>query len=77
VRDIGEEAGSETIVQALVELAKKLGFQTIAEGVETEEQVAILRDVGVNSLQGYYFSKPVAGDQLAGWLAKSESYLVA
>ena len=52
-------------------------FQTIAEGVETEEQVAMLRDIGVNSLQGYYFSKPVPGAQLAGWLAKSEAYLVA
>ncbi|CAN5336853.1 hypothetical protein BH10PSE9_BH10PSE9_12780 [soil metagenome] len=77
VRDIGTEAGSEMIVQALVELAKKLGFKTVAEGVETEEQVTILREIGVSSLQGYYFSKPVAGEQLAGWLAKSEAYLVA
>jgi diguanylate cyclase (GGDEF)-like protein len=77
VRDIGGTAGSEMIIQAIVELAKKLGFQTIAEGVETEAQVARLRDIGVNGLQGYYFSKPVPGAQLANWLAKSESYLVA
>ncbi|HVY19338.1 MAG TPA: EAL domain-containing protein [Bauldia sp.] len=77
VRDIGKVAGSELIVQAVVDLARKLGFQTIAEGVETEDQVALLRDMGVNSLQGYYFSKPVPGAQLAGWLQKSESYLVA
>jgi len=77
VRDIGGEAGSEMIIQAIVELSKKLGFQTIAEGVETEAQVARLRDIGVNGLQGYYFSKPVPGAQLANWLAKSESYLVA
>jgi diguanylate cyclase (GGDEF)-like protein len=77
VRDIGKVAGSELIVQAVVDLARKLGFQTIAEGVETEEQVGQLRDMGVNSLQGYYFSKPVPGAQLAGWMAKSEAYLVA
>jgi len=39
--------------------------------------VGMLRDMGVNALQGYYFSKPVPGAQLAGWLAKSEAYLVA
>jgi diguanylate cyclase (GGDEF)-like protein len=77
VRDVGKVAGSELIVQAVVDLARKLGFHTIAEGVETEDQVALLRDMGVNSLQGYYFSKPVPGAQLAGWLQKSEAYLVA
>jgi diguanylate cyclase (GGDEF)-like protein len=77
VRDVGKVQGSELIIQAVVDLANKLGFQTIAEGVETEEQVALLRDMGVNGLQGYYFSKPVPGSQLAGWLQKSESFLVA
>ena len=77
VRDIGKAVGSELIVQAVVDLARKLGFATIAEGVETEEQVGVLREIGVDGLQGYYFSKPVPGAQLAGWLAKSESYLVA
>jgi EAL domain-containing protein (putative c-di-GMP-specific phosphodiesterase class I) len=77
VRDIGVVPGSELIVQAVVDLARKLGFQTIAEGVETEAQVTLLRDMGVNSLQGYYFSKPVPGAQLAEWLSRSESFLVA
>ncbi len=77
VRDLGKEDGAEVIVHAVVDLARKLGFTTIAEGVETEEQVGLLRDAGVNGLQGYYFSRPVAGAQLAGWLAKSEAFLVA
>ena len=77
VRDIGKGEGAEVIVQAVVDLARKLGFRTIAEGVETEEQVSSLRDIGVNDLQGYYFSKPVPGAQLAGWLSKGESFLVA
>jgi len=77
VRDIGKQTGAETIVHAVVEMARKLGFRTVAEGVETEEQVAMLRDVGVDELQGYYFSKPVPGEQFVAWLAKSESFLVA
>jgi EAL domain-containing protein (putative c-di-GMP-specific phosphodiesterase class I) len=77
VRGIGIAAGAESIVQAVVELSKKLGFRTIAEGVETEEQAAILRDIGVNCLQGYYFSRPVEAREFAGGLAKTETYLVA
>jgi len=68
VADIGKVNGSEAIVQAIVELAKKLGFSTIAEGVETAEQGEFLRDVGVNALQGFYFSRPVPADQLSGIL---------
>ena len=37
----------------------------------------MLRDVGVDDLQGYYFSKPVPGEQFVTWLSKSEAYLVA
>ena len=77
VREIGKPAGAETIIHAVVVMARKLGFRTVAEGVETEEQVTMLRDVGVDELQGYYFSKPVAGDQFVSWLTKGESYLVA
>jgi diguanylate cyclase (GGDEF)-like protein len=77
VRDIGKGTGAETIVHAIVEMAKNMGFRTVAEGVETEEQVGMLRDTGVDELQGYYFSKPVLGEQFAAWLLKSESYLVA
>ena len=77
VRDIGKNTGADTIVHAIVEMARNLGFHTVAEGVETEEQVAMLRDVGVDDLQGYYFSKPVPGEQFVTWLSKSEAYLVA
>ncbi len=77
VRDIGLEDGSLTIIHAVVEMAKNLGFRTVAEGVETEEQVTLLRDIGVDSLQGYYFSKPVPAEQFSAWLLKSESYLIA
>jgi len=77
VRDIGRTLGSELIIQAVVDLGKKLGFLTIAEGVETEEQASLLRDIGVSALQGYYFSHPVPGAQLAGWLAKGDTHLVA
>jgi diguanylate cyclase (GGDEF)-like protein len=77
ISDIGKSSGAEVIVQAIVDLAKKLGFATIAEGVETEAQASSLRDFGVDCLQGYYFSQPVPGAQLANWLAKSAPHMVA
>jgi len=77
VRDIGNESGAEMIIRAVVDLSGKLGFRTIAEGVETEGQATLLRDIGVDCLQGYYFSRPVPGAQLTAWLAMSEAYLVA
>ncbi len=77
VRDLGKTLGAELIVQAVVDLARKLGFATIAEGVESEEQAIMLRDIGIDALQGYYFSYPVPGAQLAGWLARTEAHLVA
>ncbi len=70
IADIGKVSGSDTIVQAIVELARKLGFATIAEGVETAEQAEFLRDIGVNALQGFYFSRPVPADQFSGMLDK-------
>ena len=77
VNEVGKVGASEFLIEAVVNLAKKLGFDTIAEGVETEEQVVLLRDMGVNFLQGYYFSEPVPGNQIVSWLGKSVSYLVA
>lgn len=78
VRDLADrEAGVARVVQAIIDLSGKFGLRTIAEGVETENQAALLREMGVDALQGYYFSRPVTGARFADWLARSEPYLVA
>ncbi|MCB1502114.1 MAG: EAL domain-containing protein [Bauldia sp.] len=59
VNDLGKRNGSEPIVHAVVELARKLELKTVGEGVETEIQAKSLADIGVDYLQGYYFSRPV------------------
>lgn len=46
------------IVEAVLSMAHKLGLWVVAEGVETEEQLLMLRDAGCNSIQGYLFAKP-------------------
>ena len=50
---------SKRIVTALVKMAKDIYIHTLAEGVETEEQYAYLRDIGCEKVQGYFFGKPM------------------
>ena len=60
VWDIGKNEYGERIIKALVTLANDLGYQTIAEGVETLNQVDFLEKLGVNCLQGYFVSRPLS-----------------
>ena len=64
VRNLGHEAGSSEIVRAAVGLGKTFGMIVLAEGVETEEQAAILREAGCDELQGYLFGRPCPVDEL-------------
>lgn len=49
---------SEKVVKPLITMAKSLGVHTLCEGVETKEQIAFLKSVGCELVQGYYYSKP-------------------
>ena len=68
VRDLTHDPEGEAIVEAIVKLASTLKFKTIAEGVETVEQLAFLRNCGCEEVQGYHFSRPLAPDALTNWL---------
>ncbi|MGE3142772.1 MAG: EAL domain-containing protein, partial [Hyphomonadaceae bacterium] len=57
---------SMTVIQAVVTMGRGLGMDVVAEGVETEAEAAVLRMAGVNEIQGYYFSRPVAPEVIAG-----------
>ena len=54
---------SRRIVTAIVKMAKVIDIHALAEGVETEEQFAYMRDIGCEKVQGYYFGKPMPFDQ--------------
>jgi len=59
VRDITEDADDQAIVRSIISMAKSLGFTTIAEGVETLEQLNYLKEQGCDEIQGYYYAKPL------------------
>jgi diguanylate cyclase (GGDEF)-like protein len=58
VRDAGASAEAASIVRAVIDMAQNLRFTVIAEGVETDQQVAFLRKHGCNQAQGYFFGRP-------------------
>lgn len=66
VRDMLDNAGSETIVLAILGMSRSLGLEVIAEGVETEAQHAFLLEHGCQRFQGYLLGKPLP---LAAWPA--------
>ncbi|MCK9491835.1 MAG: EAL domain-containing protein [Sulfurimonas sp.] len=68
VLDIIDDADDKAIVHAIISMAHSLGFTTVAEGVETKEHVDLLKEMGCDELQGYYFSKPVAKDELTSFM---------
>ncbi|MBR5966749.1 MAG: GGDEF domain-containing protein [Treponema sp.] len=59
------------IVAKIVEMAKSLGKETICEGVETEQQIAFLRSVDVNYVQGYYYSRPLKQEDFILYLERN------
>ncbi|HEY0848199.1 MAG TPA: EAL domain-containing protein [Noviherbaspirillum sp.] len=68
IRDIATNAGDKAITEAIIAMGKTLNLTVVAEGVETVEQEAFLREQACDEMQGFYFSKPVSADDFAALL---------
>jgi diguanylate cyclase (GGDEF)-like protein len=68
---MAEDPTTMTLVQTIIQLAHSLRLKVIAEGVETEEQARILRLLRCDQMQGYLFSKPLPGPELAALLGRT------
>jgi EAL domain-containing protein (putative c-di-GMP-specific phosphodiesterase class I) len=58
VADLGHDDSAKVIIDTIISMAQHLNLQTVAEGVETEEQFAILKSIGCDLFQGYLFGRP-------------------
>jgi diguanylate cyclase (GGDEF)-like protein len=65
VRDLPNDSEDQAIAQAIISMGKALGMTVVAEGVETADQQAFLRNHACDEMQGYLFSKPLAPSQMA------------
>jgi sensor c-di-GMP phosphodiesterase-like protein len=74
IAGVGEEGSHRRIVETILAMARSLDYEVVAEGVETEEQLAFLRAAGCKTAQGYLFGMPMAATMFAAW---RRPYLVA
>lgn len=72
IRKIGENPKTKSIVHSIIGMAHEIGIKTVAEGVETEEQVSFLRQSGCDYIQGYYYSKPLPEEGFVEFLEKAD-----
>jgi len=73
VSEMLSNAESREIVKTILSLASNLGMEVVAEGVETAEQVSLLRSLGCGYAQGYFFSRPLDAAGIARTLVSSEA----
>ena len=73
IRKIGENPKTKSIVHSIIGMAHEIGIKTVAEGVETEEQVSFLRQSGCDYIQGYYYSKPLPEEEFVEFLEKADN----
>ncbi|MEJ0099386.1 MAG: EAL domain-containing response regulator [Pseudomonadota bacterium] len=75
VNDMLTDESAMAVVEESIGLAHRLRLRAVAEGVETLQQARALADVGCDLAQGYYYSRPVAAQDLVAWLATRASDL--
>lgn len=68
IRDIDTSDNSRTIVAALIHLIHGLGYQVVAEGVERQEQLEVLRPIGCDAVQGYAFAEALPEADFVAWV---------
>ena len=63
VSDIYHDSRARLVVEHMIEMCKKMGIKCVAEGVETEEHLSVLREMGCDVIQGYYLNKPLPEEE--------------
>lgn len=70
IDNVVTDSPTRMIAETIIDMGKKLGFHTIAEGVEEEVQFDVLRDIGCDNIQGYYMGRPMISENIEKLLAE-------
>jgi EAL domain-containing protein (putative c-di-GMP-specific phosphodiesterase class I) len=71
VRSIGESDKQRKLVGSIIDIGRSLNIRVLAEGVETQDHVRILRDLGCDLLQGYALARPMPFEEIKGYIARN------
>jgi EAL domain-containing protein (putative c-di-GMP-specific phosphodiesterase class I) len=74
IKNFEYESDAQYIIQSVIQLAHALNIMVVAEGIETEKQLNLLKKYGCDIGQGYLFCKPVAAEELEKMLASGWRY---
>ena len=69
VRNVESDSTNRVILKMLIDTARELNIEPLAEGLETKEQVEIVSEMGIDIMQGYYFAQSMSCSDLEGWLS--------
>ncbi len=68
VKEVATNPSSQTLLSGVIRMGLELGFELIAEGVETQEQAEVIAALGCDDVQGYFFSKPLPASEILPWV---------
>ncbi len=74
VREVDQNRDQQKLVTAILSLAERLGLETLAEGVETPGEHALLAQLGCGHVQGYVIAKPMPAEELSTWLSTHQDH---
>jgi EAL domain-containing protein (putative c-di-GMP-specific phosphodiesterase class I) len=74
IRNIEHSKKDFRLVKLILDIARNLKMPVIAEGVETERQLTLLKDAGCDLVQGYYFSRPVPPEEFEDFIIREQNY---
>ena len=68
IRDIASDPADASMIRAMLQMANAFGLETVAEGVESAEQISFLKDAGCDVLQGFFFNKALPINEVVAWM---------
>ena len=67
IKQMSDPGANTRVIEAIIALGKAMELEVVAEGVETDQQYAIVRKLGCDLVQGYFVAKPMPADELRSW----------